>query len=50
MLFRSWMLSQFMEFTNFVKAFGMNLNIKVHGDGLISHLIKSGCEAAKIEE
>jgi len=37
-----WMIAQFMEFAKFVKAFGMNLNLNIHGDGLISHLIKCG--------
>jgi len=39
-----WMIAQFMDFMQFVKNFGMNINLNVYGDGLISHLIKRGSE------
>lgn len=45
-----WMIAQFMEFTNFVKNFGMNLNLKVYGDGLIARLIEIGGGKFNIEE
>jgi len=46
-----WMIAQFMEFQDFVKAFGMNINLKVHGDGLVSHLIERGAKSTvNIEE
>lgn len=47
-----WMLAQFMEFQNFVKLFGMNINLNVHGDGLIADFIHKAYTKhnVKIEE
>lgn len=45
-----WMLAQFLEFTTFVKNFGMNLNMQVHGNGLMSYLIERGSGQIKLEE
>ena len=35
-------MSQVMEFQNMVKAMGQNWKMRVHGDGLINHLITTG--------
>lgn len=35
-----WMLAQFMEFQEFVKLFGMGINLQVHGDGLVADFIQ----------
>lgn len=37
-----WMISQAMEFIKTVKAFGQNWQMRVHGNGLIEHLIRTG--------
>lgn len=39
-----WMLHQAMEFMKFAREFGESLDIIVHGDGLIAHMIRSGVE------
>lgn len=36
-----WMISQALESINFFKTFCMSINLCVHGDGLISHIIKT---------
>jgi len=43
-----WMFSQAKEFIDITKAIGEHFNIAVHGDGLISHIIKTG--ATQLEE
>lgn len=45
-----WMLAQFMEFQKFVQNFGMKINMKVYGNGLIEHLIRKGGGKVNIEE
>ena len=46
-----WMIAQFMEFQKFVQNFGMGINMKVYGEGLISRLIERGGKSTiKIEE
>lgn len=35
-----WMISQALESINFFKSFCMNIDIAVHGDGLIAHIIE----------
>lgn len=37
-----WMISQAFEFVDFIKMFCMNINLDVHGDGLIAYIIKQG--------
>lgn len=37
-----WMIGQAFEFIDFIKMFCMNINLNVHGDGLIGHIIKQG--------
>ncbi len=39
-----WMVNQAMEFIKFAKMFGQGIDIVVHGDGLIAHMIRSGAE------
>jgi len=46
----AWMLSQGLEFVNFVKNFCMKIELNVHGDGLISHIIKTGSLKVNIKE
>lgn len=43
-----WMFSQAKEFIGFTKQFGGMINLIVHGDGLIAHMIKT-C-AMRVEE
>jgi Protein of unknown function DUF115 len=45
-----WMISQAFELINFVKMFCMNININVHGDGLIAHIIKQASIKHSITE
>ena len=46
-----WMLSQALESVNFFKSFCMNIDICVHGNGLIAHIIKkSGQSTINIQE
>lgn len=45
-----WMHSQAEEFLNLSKFLGDELNIIVHGDGLIAHLVKTGAELATSKE
>lgn len=37
-------MSQAMEFMKIVKVFGQNWKMRVHGDGLINHLIRTGAQ------
>jgi hypothetical protein len=37
-----WMLSQAQEFIDLVKFMGDEIDLQVHGDGLISHIIETG--------
>lgn len=45
-----WMLGQAFEFVTFIKMFCMNINLSVHGDGLISHIVRTGSLKHKIED
>jgi hypothetical protein len=45
-----WMISQALEMQTFVKAFCMNIDLAVHGDGLIAHIIKSAYLKADAKE
>lgn len=38
----AWMLSQAQEFIDLVKFMGDEIDLQVHGDGLISHIIETG--------
>lgn len=44
-----WMHSQAEEFQNLAKTMGDELNLIVHGDGLIAHIVKTGGLAKKQE-
>lgn len=44
-----WMLSQAKEFTDMVPMLGQHLSLDIKGDGLISHIIKTGAQAPKTE-
>lgn len=39
-----WMISQLMEMQNFVKMFCMNIDMIVHGDGLIAYMIEKATD------
>lgn len=45
-----WMINQAFEFAKFAKMFCMQINLNVHGDGLISHIIKTGSLKHKLED
>jgi len=45
-----WMLSQAEEFQGLAKALGDELEMLVHGDGLIAHMIKTGASVEKLQE
>lgn len=40
----AWMLSQADDFMHFVKNMGKYFSLNIHGDGLISHIVKKGAE------
>jgi hypothetical protein len=42
-----WMLSQAQEFRGLVGFLGDEVELAVHGDGLIAHMIKTGAELSK---
>lgn len=44
-----WMVSQAEEFMDQVKMMGDEVTMIVHGDGLISHILKTGAELAEKE-
>ena len=39
-----WMISQALEMQNFVKMFCMNIDLAVHGDGLIAYIIEKSAD------
>lgn len=43
----SWMHSQATEFCEFIKNFGNQFELIVHGDGLIAHILKTGASLSK---
>jgi hypothetical protein len=45
-----WMLSQATEFMDLVKFLGDEVELQVHGDGLISHILKTGADLSDIAE
>jgi hypothetical protein len=40
-----WQISQAMEFVEFVKARGAEFQLRIHGDGLLAHMLRAGSEA-----
>ncbi len=42
-----WMISQAKEFMDLVKYLGEEIELEPHGDGLISHIIRTGAELAQ---
>lgn len=46
-----WMISQALEMPTFIKQFCMNINMQVHGEGLIAYIIEKACKLnVNIEE
>lgn len=41
----AWMISQADDFIRFIKCLGSYFELNVHGNGLISHIIRTGAEA-----
>jgi SAM-dependent methyltransferase len=50
----SWMISQAQEFMDVIKFLGDHINLQVHGDGLLAHILNTGAKLAdedfKIEQ
>lgn len=40
-----WMVNQAMEFLRFCKMYGAEMDMRVHGDGLIAHMVRSVAQA-----
>ena len=45
----SWMVSQANDFIEMVKAIGNTFELKVHGDGLIAHILESSADKLEVK-
>lgn len=44
----TWMISQAQEFMDLIKFLGEEINLEVHGDGLLAHILNTGAELSDI--
>jgi len=45
-----WMVAQAQEFCGLIKYLGNEIELEIHGDGLLAYLVKAGAEAADVIE
>lgn len=45
-----WMISQAAEFQDLVKVIGDHVDMELYGDGLIKHMVRTGCDAEEEKE